>query len=76
MKNIKRIIMILCFMVIGGSIEAQPPTPSTVPTSQNRQQLSINRVQGPIGTATALLLSLAGGCVAYKLRKNTKKEQK
>ena len=68
--------MILCFMVIGGSTEAQPPTPNVRPTSQNRQQLSINRVQGPIGTATALLLSLAGGCVAYKLRKNTKKEQK
>ena len=76
MKNIRRIIMILCFMVIGGSIEAQPPKPSTVPTSQNRQQLSINRDQSPIGTATGLLLSLAGGCIAYKLRKNTRKEEK
>lgn len=74
MKNIKKIIMILCFMVIGGSIEAQPPTPNA-PSS--RTAASINRIpaQAPIGTATGLLLSLAGGCIAYKLRKNTKKEQ-
>ena len=65
--------MILCFMVIGGSIEAQPPTPNA-PSSRT---IAINRTpaQAPIGTATGLLLSLAGGCVAYKLRKNTKKEQ-
>ena len=30
--------------------------------------------EGPIGTATALLLSLGAGTLAYKVRKNRKQE--
>ena len=67
--------MILCFMVIGGSTEAQPPTPNA-PSSRTTTAINRTPAQAPIGTATGLLLSLTGGCIAYKLRKNTKKEQK
>ena len=30
--------------------------------------------QGPVGTATALLISLGAGAVAYKVRKNRKED--
>ncbi len=75
MKNIKRIIIVMCFMAFAGISNAQPPTPGVTPSSDNRNQYSINREDGPIGTATGLLLCLAGGCVAYQLKRNTKTSQ-
>ncbi len=80
MKNIKRIIIVMCLVFVATVSNAQPPTPSPDATTMNsnRQQYSINRVEqgdGPIGTATGLLLCLAGGCVAYKLKRNTKQPQ-
>lgn len=67
--------MVMCFMAFAGISNAQPPKPGVEPTSDNRNQYSINRAQGPIGTATCLLIGLAGGCIAYKLKRNTKKPQ-
>ncbi len=79
MKNIKRIIIVVYLVFVATISNAQPPIPSpnAETMNNNRQQYSINRQEGdtPISTATGLLLCLAGGCVAYQLKRNTKQPQ-
>ncbi|MDO5760826.1 MAG: hypothetical protein Q4Q06_07355 [Bacteroidota bacterium] len=73
MKNIKRILLIFMFALIVSNVskaQQEPPSPPPHPSSNTRDKHTESS-NTPIGTATALLLGLAGGGVVYKIRKNT-----
>lgn len=78
MKSIKKIIALLCFIFVANVIFAQgPPTPGIDPSGDTEHKFSGNNEENnvPIGTATALLIGLAGGCVAYKVRRNSQRNE-
>lgn len=52
--------------ILGGKTGTVSVRQKAVNTKQN---------QGPVGTATALLLTLGAGAVGYKIRKNKKTRQ-
>lgn len=73
----KIIAIIVAVIAVSFVAEAQIPKP---PTGEINDTKGRNRVvrseavnSGPIGTATALLLSLGAGAVAYKVNKNKRK---
>lgn len=71
----KKILVILFATFVTMICFAQePPVPGENPSSNAnaKRDMGMNRASGPVGTATALLLSLGAGTVAYKLRKNKK----
>lgn len=78
MKNIKKIILIFSFMVIGETMYAQTPEPPTPPDPGNtggKPSSATDSGRAPIGTATALLIGLTGACVAYKVRRNSARNE-
>ncbi len=75
MKIIRRILILVALVLMVNNVSAQPPKPPTGPTSDARNQTSINRTSTPIGTATGLLIVLGTGFAVYKLRKNTKEDE-
>ncbi|MBQ4420624.1 MAG: hypothetical protein II878_03655 [Bacteroidales bacterium] len=50
------------------------PTPNQNPSGDYDKPTYDNDHAGPVGTATALLVTLGAGAVAYKVRKNKKEE--
>ncbi|MBQ4420317.1 MAG: hypothetical protein II878_02080 [Bacteroidales bacterium] len=72
----KKILVILfaTFVSVISFAQVTPPTPGENPSSNAnaKRDMGMNRASGPVGTATALLLSLGAGTAAYKLRKNKK----
>ncbi len=75
MKKVLAILTVIFISMV--SFAFAPPKPPSNPTSTTdaKQSFGINRSeQGPIGTATALLLSMGAGVMAYKIRQNKKKE--
>ncbi len=75
----KKIIAIIAIVFISGLAMAQsslpnPSTGSKNTTDGKTADVSSEAVRGPVGTATALLLSLGAGAVAYRVRKNRKSE--
>lgn len=70
MKKIVAIAAI--FIMIGSASALKPPTPPD--PSQDGTDLGGNHPV-PIGTATALLVTLGAGVTAYKLRKSHKEEK-
>ncbi|MBQ4420804.1 MAG: hypothetical protein II878_04595 [Bacteroidales bacterium] len=73
----KRIITIIAIIFAAGVMAEAQQTPPTVnqgpvSTTHNKQVQGTN--QGPVGTATALLVTLGAGAVAYKVRKNKRQE--
>lgn len=74
----KKIITIIAVVFIAGWAMAQVPKPpkgSQTTTDNKETTVKDEAVKGPIGTATALLLSLGAGTVAYKVRRNKKEEK-
>ena len=76
----KKIITIIAIAFISGLAMAQSPslpqpnTGSNNTTDGKTANVRSEAVQGPVGTATALLVTLGAGAVAYKVRKNKKEE--
>ena len=73
----KKIITIIAIAFISGlamaqSTVPQPPTGTSQTTDGNVRS---GAVQGPVGTATALLVTLGAGAVAYRIRKGKKVEE-
>ena len=50
------------------------PSPNQNPSGDHDTPHYDNDHAGPVGTATALLVTLGAGAVAYKVRKNKKEE--
>ena len=75
----KRIITILLVVfAISFVAEAQvtkPPTGSNNDTQGRTATVQDSAVQGPVGTATALLVTLGAGAVAYRVRRGKKVEE-
>ena len=75
----KRIITILLVVfAISFVAEAQiskPPTGTNNDTQGRTANVRSEAVQGPVGTATALLVTLGAGAVAYRIRKGKKVEE-
>ena len=75
----KRIITILLVVfAIAFVAEAQlpkPPTGTNRTTDGKTATVRDSAVQGPVGTATALLVTLGAGAVAYRIRKGKKVEE-
>ena len=75
----KRIITILLVVfAIAFVAEAQVPKPPTGTNNDTQGRTTTVRdeaVQGPVGTATALLVTLGAGAVAYRIRKGKKVEE-
>ena len=75
----KRIITILLVVfAISFVAEAQvpkPPTGTKQTTDGKTATVRDSAVQGPVGTATALLVTLGAGAVAYRIRKGKKVEE-
>ncbi|MBR1770391.1 MAG: hypothetical protein IJ748_08050 [Bacteroidales bacterium] len=67
----KKIISIIALIIVAFNSMAELPKPSETPeqgkTSMNRPRKS--EATGSVGTATVMMLSLAGGVLIYKLRK-------
>lgn len=78
MKSIKKIIAVICLILICENLEIHaqttPPTPPAPPSGPDKPTVTPGG-NVPIGTATALLIGLAGGCVAYKVRRNTQRNE-
>ena len=76
MKKVATLMFLLFFLTSVG--RTTPPRPGSTPM-RDTDGLSRNRnyseLQGPIGTSTALLISLGAGAVAYKIKNNRKKEE-
>lgn len=71
----KKIIALIAIVVSTGTfVMAQPPKPNTGNVTTTDQKTVENTNQGPVGTATALLVTLGAGAVAYKVRKNKRQE--
>lgn len=78
MKNIKRIIVLLAFFFVANIAFAQmPPSPTIEPSGDTDHKFSGNNPENaaPIGTATALLIGLAGVGVAYKVKRNSTRKE-
>lgn len=78
MKNIKKIILVLSFMVMGGTMYAQtpePPTPADPGNTGGKPSSATESGFAPIGTATALLIGLAGVGVVYKVKRNSTRKE-
>ena len=75
----KRIITILLVVfAISFVAEAQipkPPTGTNNDTKGRTATVQSEAVKGPVGTATALLVTLGAGAVAYRIRKGKKVEE-
>ena len=75
----KIIAIIVAVIAVSFVAEAQIPKPPTgeINDTKGRRNGVVVRSEavnsGPIGTATALLLSLGAGAVAYKVNKNKRK---
>ena len=75
----KIIAIIVAVIAVSFVAEAQIPKPPTGEINDTKGRNGVVRVRseavnsGPIGTATALLLSLGAGAVAYKVNKNKRK---
>ena len=76
----KKILTIIAIVFISGlamaqsSLLPQPPTGTSQTTDDKTANVRREAVKGPVGTATALLVTLGAGAVAYKVRKNKKEE--
>ena len=75
----KKIIITILLVVFAISFVAEaqvpkPPTGTKQTTDGKTATVQSDAVQGPVGTATALLVTLGAGAVAYKVRKNKKEE--
>ncbi len=78
MKNIKRIIVLLAFFFVANITFAQmPPSPTIDAENDTDHKFSGNNPENaaPIGTATALLIGLAGVGVAYKVKRNSARKE-
>ena len=51
---------------------AQPPVPTNPDGGFKAPEHSINRQDGPVGTASLLLLTLGGATLSYKIVNNKK----
>lgn len=76
----KKIITIIAIAFISGlamaqSTVPQPPTGTSQTTDGKTANVRSGAVQGPVGTATALLVTLGAGAVAYRIRKGKKVEE-
>jgi len=78
----KKIITIIAIAFISGlamaqspSLPPQPPTGTSQTTDGKTANVRSGAVQGPVGTATALLVTLGAGAVAYRIRKGKKVEE-
>lgn len=77
----KKIITIIAIAFISGLAMAQspslpkPPTGTRNTTDGKIANVRGEAVQGPVGTATALLVTLGAGAVAYRIRKGKKVEE-
>ena len=73
----KIIAIIVAVIAVSFVAEAQIPKPPTgeINDTKGRRNGVVVRSEAvsPIGTATALLLSLGAGAVAYKVNKNKRK---
>ena len=73
----KIIAIIVAVITVSFVAEAQIPKPPTGEINDTKGRNGVVRSEavnsGPIGTATALLLSLGAGAVAYKVNKNKRK---
>lgn len=73
----KIIAIIVAVIAVSFVAEAQIPKPPTGEINDTKGRNGVVRSEavnsGPIGTATALLLSLGAGAVAYKVNKNKRK---
>lgn len=73
----KIIAIIVAVIAVSFVAEAQIPKPPTGKINDTKGRNGVVRSEavnsGPIGTATALLLSLGAGAVAYKVNKNKRK---
>ena len=76
----KKIITIIAIAFISGLAMAQSPslpqpnTGSNNTTDGKTANVRNEAVQGPVGTATALLVTLGAGGVAYRIRTGKKVE--
>lgn len=76
----KKIITIIAIAFISGLAMAQsqlphPNTGTSKTTDGKTANVRSGAVQGPVGTATALLVTLGAGAVAYRIRKGKKVEE-
>lgn len=73
----KIIAIIVAVIAVSFVAEAQIPKPPTGEINDTKGRNGVVRSEavnsGPIGTATALLLCLGAGAVAYKVNKNKRK---
>ncbi len=71
----KKIVAIIAIVFVAFMVEAQvtPPKPTSGPVTTTDAK-TVRNTNGPIGTATALLLSLGAGAVAYRVRKNRRRD--
>lgn len=80
MKKTLKLGMLAFAMLFATSLIAQPPTPPAGGTGHtdapdyNNGANTINR-EGPVGTATLLMLGMGGAFLGYKVKKS-KKENK
>ena len=78
MKKIITIIaVVLATSFIATAQTPKPPVGNNNDTEGHGATIkdgAVRGAKGPVGTATALLLSLGAGTVAYKVRKNKKAE--
>ena len=71
----KKIIALIVIVVTTGLVvKAQPPKPAAGNVTTTDKKTVNDTNQGPVGTATALLVTLGAGAVAYKVRKNKRQE--
>ena len=77
----KKIITIIAIAFISGLAMAQSPSLPQPNTGTNNTtdgktaNVRSEAVRGPVGTATALLVTLGAGAVAYRVRKGKKVEE-
>ncbi|MBR1769957.1 MAG: hypothetical protein IJ748_05815 [Bacteroidales bacterium] len=74
----KRIILVTALILMGATAFAQSSLPKPTNQAKSKSTAGLNRTaqqsEGPVGTATALLLGLATGTLVYKVKKHKKEE--
>ena len=74
-KVITLFLVVLAISFVATAQVPKPPTGSNNDTKGRGGTVQQEAVSGPIGTATALLLSLGTGTVVYKIKRNKRKKE-